>query len=109
MFFLVSKIAEFFINPAHIALLLAATGVAMLFTRFAKAGRTLATAGTLALLAMSFSPLAIYLALPLENRFARPAADMPRARSKSSCSAAPSTSRSAWRGAASPSTIPPSD
>ena len=77
MFFLLSKIAEFFINPAHIALLLAAIGVVLLFTRFAKTGRALATAGTLALLVMSFSPLAIYLALPLENRFARPAADMP--------------------------------
>ncbi|MBG0809814.1 YdcF family protein [Methylosinus sp. H3A] len=77
MFFQLSKIAEFFVNPAHLALLLASIGVALLFTRFAKTGRTLATAGVLALLAMSFSPLAIYLALPLENRFARPAADMP--------------------------------
>jgi len=77
MFFLVSKIGEFFVTPAHLALFLIAIGVALLFTRFAKTGRALAAAGTLALFAMSFSPLAIYLALPLENRFARPEADMP--------------------------------
>jgi uncharacterized SAM-binding protein YcdF (DUF218 family) len=77
MFFILSKIVEFFVTPAHLALFLVAIGVALLFTRFAKKGRALAAAGTLALLAMSFSPLAIYLALPLENRFARPGADMP--------------------------------
>ncbi|WP_166142102.1 YdcF family protein [Methylosinus sp. RM1] len=77
MFFLLSKIGQFFFNPAHVAILLAASGVALLFTRFAKTGRALATAGIFALVVMSFSPLAIYLALPLENRFARPAPDSP--------------------------------
>lgn len=73
MFFILSKIGEFFITPAHAALFLAALGVALLFTRFAKTGRAAAAVGTVALLAMSFSPLGIFLALPLEDRFHRPA------------------------------------
>lgn len=77
MFFLLSKIGEFFITPTHVSLAVVALGVALLYTRFTKTGRALAAAGTLVLVAMSFSPLGIYLALPLENRFARPPEDMP--------------------------------
>jgi hypothetical protein len=71
-----SKIGEFFITPAHAGLFLTAFGVALLFTRFARGGRTLATIGVVALLVMSFSPLGAFLALPLENRFPPPPEDL---------------------------------
>src|ERR1700730_14652997 len=72
MFFNLSKIGEFFITPIHAGLFLTAFGVALLFTRFARGGRTLATVGVVALFVMSFSPLGTFLALPLENRFPPP-------------------------------------
>lgn len=77
MFFILSKIGEFFITPAHAGLFLTALGVALLFTRFAKKGRALAAVGMIALLVMSFSPLGAFLALPLENRFPPPPDDAP--------------------------------
>lgn len=76
MFFNLSKIGEFFITPAYAGLFLTAFGVALLFTRFARGGRTLATIGVVALLVMSFSPLGAFLALPLENRFPPPPEDL---------------------------------
>jgi uncharacterized SAM-binding protein YcdF (DUF218 family) len=76
MFFNLSKIGEFFITPAHVGLFLTAFGVALLFTRFARGGRTLATVGVVALFVMSFSPLGAFLALPLENRFPPPPEDL---------------------------------
>ena len=76
-FFVVSKIAEIFISPINAGLILAASGVALLFTRFAKTGRVLAAAAVGALLVIAVSPLADALMAPLENRFPAPPADAP--------------------------------
>lgn len=72
MFFILSKVGEFFITPAHVGLFLTAFGVALLFSRFWRQGRTLASIGVVSLLVMSFSPLGALLILPLENRFPAP-------------------------------------
>lgn len=77
MFFILSKVGEFFVTPAHLGLFLASLGVALLFTRFARQGRALASLGVVALLVMSFSPLGVFLTLPLENRFPPPPEDAP--------------------------------
>lgn len=69
MFFILSKIFEFLAAPTYAALFLTAVGIALLFTRFRRSGRRLASIGTVALMVMSFSPLGDYLATPLENRF----------------------------------------
>jgi uncharacterized SAM-binding protein YcdF (DUF218 family) len=77
MFFIVSKIGEFFITPVHVALFLAALGVGLLFTRCKRAGRALAAVGTAALLIGSFTPLGALLIAPLENRFPSPPENAP--------------------------------
>lgn len=77
MFFILSKIGEFFVTPAHVGLIVAVFGVVLLFTRFAKIGRALAALGVVALLVLSFSPLGVLLVLPLENRFSPPPDDAP--------------------------------
>ena len=69
MFFILSKIAGFFALPSDIAATLAALGVVLLFTRFRRAGRMLATLGVVLLLIAGLSPLGNALMLPLEERF----------------------------------------
>jgi uncharacterized SAM-binding protein YcdF (DUF218 family) len=69
MFFILSKIVGFFAQPSDIAATLAALGVALLFTRFARAGRRLATFGVVLLLIAGLTPLGNALMLPLEERF----------------------------------------
>lgn len=77
MFFIVSKIFEFFLAPTHAAIFLGALGAALLYTRAARWGRRLAVFSALALLAMAFGPVGNFLAAPLEARFPAPPADMP--------------------------------
>ncbi len=69
MFFVLSKVLGFFALPSDIAATLALVGVVLLFTRFARAGRALATLGTALLLVAGLSPLGNALMLPLEERF----------------------------------------
>src|SRR5215831_13854081 len=69
MFFILSKIVGFFELPSDIAATLAAVGVVLLFTRFRRAGRRLATLGVLLLLIAGLTPLGNALMLPLEERF----------------------------------------
>jgi uncharacterized SAM-binding protein YcdF (DUF218 family) len=69
MFFLLSKVLGFFALPSNIAATLAAVGVALLFTRFNRAGRRLATLGVVVLLIAGLSPLGNALIFPLEERF----------------------------------------
>ena len=71
MFFILSKILGFFTLPSDIAVTIAALGVVLLFTRFARAGRRLATLGVVLLLIAGLSPLGNALMLPLEERFPR--------------------------------------
>jgi uncharacterized SAM-binding protein YcdF (DUF218 family) len=77
MFFIASKIADLFIVPSNLCLLLTTIGVALLFTSFAKTGRAAAAVGALGLFLMSVSPLGRALTSALENRFPPPPADMP--------------------------------
>ncbi len=69
MFFILSKIVGFFALPSDIAATSAALGVALLFSRFRRAGRILATLGIVLLLVAGLSPLGNALMLPLEQRF----------------------------------------
>jgi uncharacterized SAM-binding protein YcdF (DUF218 family) len=69
MFFILSKILNFFALPSDDAVALVALGVILLFTRFKRAGRALATLGLILLLVAGFTPLGNALILPLEQRF----------------------------------------
>ena len=69
MFFLLSKILGFFALPSNVVATLAALGVVLLFTRFWRAGRRLATLGVVLLLLAGLSPLGNALIYPLEERF----------------------------------------
>ncbi len=69
MFFILSKIVGFFALPSDIAATLAAFGVILLFTRFRRTGRALATLGVVLLLVAGLTPLGNALMLPLEDRF----------------------------------------
>jgi uncharacterized SAM-binding protein YcdF (DUF218 family) len=69
MFFLLSKILGFFALPSNLAATILAVGVALLFTRFSRAGRRLAAFGVVLLLLAGLSPLGNALIYPLEERF----------------------------------------
>ena len=69
MFFALSKVLGFFTMPSNLLLLICAAGVALTFTRFARAGRRIAAAGIGLLALAGLSPLANALILPLEQRF----------------------------------------
>src|SRR5262252_5715243 len=69
MFFILSKIVGFFALPSDIAATVALVGVVLLFTRFRRTGRALATLGIVLLLIAGLSPLGNALMLPLEDRF----------------------------------------
>jgi uncharacterized SAM-binding protein YcdF (DUF218 family) len=77
MFFVASKIFEFFAAPSHIWLFATAFGVALCFSRYLRFGRWIAVLGVAALLAMSFGPVGHFLAMPLETRFPAPPSDLP--------------------------------
>ena len=69
MFFVLSKVFGFFALPSNLVIALGLLGVALMATRFARAGRTLAVASVLLLALAGLSPLGNALILPLENRF----------------------------------------
>lgn len=77
MFFILSKIFEFFTAPTNLALFVGALGVALSFTRYQKAGYRLSGGVILFLLLVGFSPISLLLALPLETRFPPLATDTP--------------------------------
>jgi len=72
MFFPIAKIAWFIVQPSSILLLLLLLGIALLWTRFARAGRWIALIAAALLLVAGLSPLGNLLILPLEERFSRP-------------------------------------
>jgi uncharacterized SAM-binding protein YcdF (DUF218 family) len=76
MFFILSKIVGYLIAPSHLAVFATSIGVTLGFTRFSRIGRRLACVGVVALLAFAVSPLAYFIALPLENRFPAPPKDV---------------------------------
>jgi uncharacterized SAM-binding protein YcdF (DUF218 family) len=69
VFFYVSKIAWFLAGPTNLLVIMGALGAALLFTRWRRLGRALATIGALGLFVIGFSPLAKFIARPLEDRF----------------------------------------
>ncbi len=76
MFFIVSKVAWFIVNPGNLLLIVLGLGGCLLWTRWRRAGRWLVSLAVLAGLAMATLPLGTRLYLPLENRFPV-AADLP--------------------------------
>ena len=70
MFFFLSKIFWFLAAPSSVALILTSIGVSLLFTRATRIGRTLAMAGTVALVLIAVSPFGKLVMRPLEDRFA---------------------------------------
>ena len=69
MFFALSKILGFFAVPSNLLFLIAAAGVVLVFTRFARAGRWLAVLGVVLIGIAGLSPFGNALILPLEQRF----------------------------------------
>jgi uncharacterized SAM-binding protein YcdF (DUF218 family) len=72
MFFLVSKIAGFLTTPTHLAVGIVVVGVVLLWTRWRRAARAIATVGAVLLVALGFLPLSAILVAPLEDRFPLP-------------------------------------
>jgi len=77
MFFILSKIFEFFATPTHLALFIGALGVLLSLTRYRRAGCALSGGGIVLLMILGFSPLPALLAVPLEARFPPQADDAP--------------------------------
>lgn len=77
MFFIASKIFENLFAPLQFSLLLSLVGVALLFTRYSRYGRTCVSVGVAILLVMAYSPLSGFFAAPLEKRFPPPPENMP--------------------------------
>jgi uncharacterized SAM-binding protein YcdF (DUF218 family) len=69
MFFIIAKVLGFFALPSNLMVVLGLTGLALMPTRFARAGRGLAVASLLLLAVAGWSPLGNLLLLPLEERF----------------------------------------
>lgn len=69
MFFLTSKLLGFFALPSNDMLAVGLIGLALMPTRFARAGRALVSASILLFLAFGLLPLGKMLIEPLEERF----------------------------------------
>jgi uncharacterized SAM-binding protein YcdF (DUF218 family) len=77
MFFYVSKVVWYVVEPINLLLSIGLAGVLFGFGRFARIGWRV-TAGAIILLAIAaFSPLGGLMLRPLEDRFPLPSADMP--------------------------------
>jgi uncharacterized SAM-binding protein YcdF (DUF218 family) len=77
MFFTLSKVFWAAAEPANLATLAALLGLALLPTRFSRAGRSFLAIGVLALAAGLFTPTGALLLQPLEGRFPKPPATLP--------------------------------
>ena len=69
MFFVLAKILGFFALPSNLLITLGLIGVALMPTRFARAGRRLAVTALVLIAIAGLSPLGNALILPLEERF----------------------------------------
>ena len=72
MFYYLSKTLWFFFQPSSAMLILLFMGVALLWTKWSRAGRRIVLAMSALLLVTGLSPLGHMLILPLEDRFCRP-------------------------------------
>ena len=71
MFFYLSKILWFVLQPSSAVLILLLVGTAMLWSRWARAGRRIVLLAGILLLVIGISPAGHALILPLEERFSR--------------------------------------
>ena len=71
MFFYVSKVLWFFVQPSNAMLLLLLAGTLMLWSRWAHAGRRVVLVAGILLFITGLTPLGHVLILPLEERFPR--------------------------------------
>ncbi|MFQ5625196.1 MAG: YdcF family protein [Methyloligellaceae bacterium] len=71
MFFYVSKLLWFFVQPSNAILLLLVAGIILLWSRWARTARRLVLASGLLLFAGGLTPLGHALLLPLEDRLTR--------------------------------------
>ncbi|MBL8569843.1 MAG: YdcF family protein [Phreatobacter sp.] len=69
MFFYLSKIVWWFAAPSNVLIGMVLVGALLLFTRWSRGGRRFVVFGALGLAFCGFSPLGVWLARPLENRF----------------------------------------
>ena len=69
MFFALSKIFGFLTQPSNLLFLAAFAGLLLMATRYARAGRRLAVASVLVMIALGLSPLGAWSVRVLENRF----------------------------------------
>jgi uncharacterized SAM-binding protein YcdF (DUF218 family) len=76
MFFLLAKVLGFFALPSNLLISFGLVGVALMATRFARAGRRLVVFSVILVAIAGLSPLGNALILPLEERF--PAWDVSR-------------------------------
>jgi uncharacterized SAM-binding protein YcdF (DUF218 family) len=72
MFYHVSKIGWFLVEPSNLLSVLALAGTLLCWTRFIRVGRRLAVGSSILLLVLGLSPVANWLILPLEMRFPVP-------------------------------------
>jgi uncharacterized SAM-binding protein YcdF (DUF218 family) len=75
VFYHVSKIGWFLMEPGNLLVALSLAGVALLFLRFQRIGRSILAVSLPLLLLAGLSPLANWLILPLEMRFPPPNLD----------------------------------
>ena len=69
MFFILSKTLGFVAVPSNLLVLIGLAGIALLFTRFVRAGRRLLVASVILIVAIGVLPVGTALILPLEERF----------------------------------------
>jgi uncharacterized SAM-binding protein YcdF (DUF218 family) len=69
MFFILSKILVYLTVPSNLLALIGLAGIALLFTRFVRAGRRLLVASVILIVAIGVFPVGTALILPLEERF----------------------------------------
>ncbi len=71
MFFIISKLLWFFLQPSNLVLFFLFFGIALLWSKWSRIGRRIVLAAGVAFLVGGLSPLGHVLILPLENRFSR--------------------------------------
>ena len=69
MFFVLSKILGFLAIPSNLVALAGLAGMALLLTRYARAGRRLVVASLVLIAVLGLSPIGNALIIPLEQRF----------------------------------------
>ncbi|MGP0060314.1 MAG: YdcF family protein [Beijerinckiaceae bacterium] len=77
MFFYVSKVVWYVVEPINFLLLIGLIGILLGFGRFAGVGRPMMAGAIIALAIAAFSPLGGLMLRALEDRFPLPSADMP--------------------------------